>query len=194
MTWYPQDYITKVPMTDMAMRADPARRYPGRTYRFYKGPVVFPFGHGLSYGRFVHKLAEAPEQVSVPLASLKVLGNTTLSTNAVKVKHANCDALALGVHVDVMNTGTMDGSHTLLVFSTPPAGKWSGNKQLVAFEKVHVPAGSQQRVRLNVHVCHHLSVVDQFGIRRIPMGKHTLHIGDLKHSISLQANLEEIKS
>jgi hypothetical protein len=93
------------------------------------------------------------------------------------------------VQVDVKNTGSMDGTHTLLVYSKPPAGHWAPLKQLVAFEKVHVAAGTQQRVGINVHVCKFLSVVDRSGIRRIPMGAHSLHIGDVKHSVSLQASI-----
>ncbi|MBA0629198.1 hypothetical protein Godav_023790 [Gossypium davidsonii] len=194
MTWYPQDYVAKVPMTNMGMR--PSRGYPGRTYRFYKGPVVFPFGHGLSYTSFKHSLALAPTDLTVLLdTNLFATKNySTLSSNAIRVKHAKCDSLSSLFHIDVENTGNMDGTHALLVFSTPPAGqKWSPNKQLIGFHRVHVIAGSKQRVKINIHACKHLSVVDEFGIRRIPMGSHSLHIGDLKHSISLQANLEGIK-
>ncbi|XVF38825.1 hypothetical protein REPUB_Repub20aG0135500 [Reevesia pubescens] len=192
MTWYPQDYVAKVPMTNMGMR--PSKGYPGRTYRFYKGPVVFPFGHGLSYTNFKQSLAIAPTELSVLLNTNSfATKNSTFSSNAVRVKHANCDSLSLPVHIDVENTGNMDGTNTLLVFSTPPAaGKWSPNKQLIGFHRVHVVAGSKQQVKINIHACKHLSVVDEFGIRRIPMGSHSLYIGDLKHSISLQPNLEGI--
>nr|AGR44452.1 alpha-L-arabinofuranosidase/beta-D-xylosidase 2 [Pyrus x bretschneideri] len=194
MTWYPQNYVANLPMTDMAMRADPARGYPGRTYRFYKGPVVFPFGLGLSYTRFSHSLAQGPTLVSVPLTSLVAAKNTTmLSNHGVRVSHTNCDSLSLDFHIDIKNTGTMDGTHTLLVFATQPAGKWAPNKQLVGFHKVHIVAGSERRVRVGVHVCKHLSIVDKLGIRRIPLGQHKLEIGDLKHYVSIEANLGEIK-
>ncbi|XP_043721900.1 probable beta-D-xylosidase 2 [Telopea speciosissima] len=196
MTWYPQDYVAKLPMTTMAMRSNPATGYPGRTYRFYKGPVVYPFGHGLSYTHFVHTIAaDAPKVVSVPLGGGHSGRNTTFSGNSVRIKHAKCNRLSVGLQVEVKNTGSMDGTHTLLVYSESPAGNWAPHKQLVAFEKVQVPAGSKQRVGINIHVCKYLSVVDKNGIRRIPMGKHNLHIGNVKHPFSLQAlPLGEIKS
>ncbi|XP_011041424.1 PREDICTED: probable beta-D-xylosidase 2 [Populus euphratica] len=190
MTWYPQDYITNLPMTDMAMRSSKSKGYPGRTYRFYKGKVVYPFGHGISYTNFVHTIASAPTMVSVPLDGHRHgSGNATISRKAIRVTHARCNKLSLGVQVDVKNIGSMDGTHTLLVYSRPPARHWAPHKQLVAFEKVHVAAGTQQRVGINIHVCKSLSVVDASGIRRIPMGEHSLHIGDVKHSVSLQASI-----
>jgi hypothetical protein len=194
MTWYPQEYLAKVPMTNMGMRANPSGGYPGRTYRFYKGPVVFPFGHGLSYTKFSHKLAQGLKEVSLLLTSLRGLTNST----DVLARYTNCGTQSLALHVDVKNTGTVDGAHTLLVFSTPPSGKSSRKsstiKQLVDFKKLHLAAGSEQRVEIGIHVCRHLSVVDEFGIRRIPTGEHKLQIGDIQHSISVQTNLEEIKT
>ncbi|KAG9153151.1 hypothetical protein Leryth_012401 [Lithospermum erythrorhizon] len=193
MTWYPQNYVSKIPMTNMDMRANPSRGYPGRTYRFYKGPVVFPFGFGLSYTSFRESVALAPTSMTVPLYSLYGFHNTTTLKKGIRVTHTNCDSLNLGVHIDVKNEGDMDGTHTLLVFSSPPTKKIDQEKQLVAFQKVHVLAKAQQRVMINVDACKHLSVVDQYGIRRIPMGNHDLHIGDIKHSISLDAKFQEIK-
>ncbi|KAK4283417.1 hypothetical protein QN277_000367 [Acacia crassicarpa] len=185
MTWYPHEYVTKVPMTTMDMRPNPATGYPGRTYRFYKGPVVFPFGYGLSYTRFTHTLAQAPKEVS--LTRLQALTNSTITNQAMRLSHVDCNkAPELGFHIDVKNEGPMDGAHTLLVYSKPPSGKWSETKRLVGFHRVHVPSGSKERVKIGVHACDHLSVVDMFGIRRIPFGEHELHIGDVKHSLSVQ--------
>ncbi|GER52137.1 beta xylosidase [Striga asiatica] len=194
MTWYPQDYLAKVPMTDMGLRANPSRGYPGRTYRFYKGPVVFPFGYGLSYTSFKHTIAEGPTRLSIRLTNSKAFQNTTLSNKAIRVSRTNCETSTLEVHIDVENIGEMDGAHAVMVFaSTPSIGKYGPEKKLVGFEKVHVVSGSKQRVRVGISPCDHLSIVDEFGIRRIPMGEHNLHFGeDLKHTITLRTNVDEM--
>ncbi|OMO82075.1 hypothetical protein COLO4_23248 [Corchorus olitorius] len=189
MTWYPQSYLSNLPMTDMAMRSSPNRNFPGRTYRFYKGPVLYPFGHGLSYTNFVHSIASAPTVVTLTVDGRHHSGNETISGKAIKVNHARCEKVSIGLQVDVKNAGSKDGTHTMLVFSRPPAGPWVPEKQLVAFSKVHVPAGGQQRVGINIHVCKFLSIVDRSGVRRIPIGVHDLHIGNVKHSVSLEAKV-----
>ena len=125
MTWYPQDYVWKISKADLAMRANPARGYPGRTYRFYKGPVVFPFGFGLSYTSFTHSLAQAPTKMMLALKNQ--IPNTNISklhtNNAIRVLHTNCDSTpSLSLQIDVTNMGKMDGSHTVRVYSTPPMG------------------------------------------------------------------------
>lgn len=189
MTWYPQEYLNNLPMTTMEMRSNLAKGYPGRTYRFYKGPLVYPFGHGLSYTKFVTTIFEAPKTLAIPIDGRHTFNTTSISNKAIRVTHAKCSKLSIQVHIDVKNVGSKDGSHTLLVFSKPPVGLWAPHKQLVAFQKVHVPARSQQHVAINIHVCKYLSVVDKAGIRRIPIGEHSLHIGDAKHSLSLQASV-----
>ncbi|KAJ0975864.1 hypothetical protein J5N97_017829 [Dioscorea zingiberensis] len=101
------------------------------------------------------------------------------------------DDLVILIHVDVKNEGDLDGSHAVLVFSTPPVLSSSQSsaplKQLVTFEKVHVFAKSQTRVTVSVDVCKDLSIADNNGIRRILIGEHSFQIGDLSHSFSLKA-------
>ncbi|RCV39230.1 hypothetical protein SETIT_8G206900v2 [Setaria italica] len=181
VTWYPEDYLRKAPMTNMAMRANPASGYPGRTYRFYTGPTILPFGHGLSYTRFTHSLAHAPEKLTVQLTGGHAsFPNATRSAGAVRVAHARCEGLTVPVHVDVRNAGDRDGAHTVLVYHSPPSGvAGAPARQLVAFEKVHVAAGGVAPVEMGVDVCEGMSVADRDGVRRIPVGDHSLMIGEL---------------
>ncbi|KAK9140207.1 hypothetical protein Scep_009888 [Stephania cephalantha] len=121
MTWYPQDYVGKLHMTRMDIGADGKKGYPGRTYKFYKGPVVYPFGHGLCYSKFSHAIAKAPTSLSVPLDGQQTTTSRNTSTllldSTVRVTHGKCRGILINIHVDVKNTGKVDGSQTLLVFA-----------------------------------------------------------------------------
>merc|ERR1711865_712671 len=46
-TMYPASFASENPMTNYHMALP-----PGRTYKYYTGMPLFPFGHGLSYTSF----------------------------------------------------------------------------------------------------------------------------------------------
>lgn len=50
-----------LPMTSMPLRPADSFGYPGRTYKFYNGAAVYPFGYGLSYTEFRNELASPAE-------------------------------------------------------------------------------------------------------------------------------------
>ncbi|XP_052205220.1 beta-xylosidase/alpha-L-arabinofuranosidase 2-like isoform X2 [Diospyros lotus] len=184
MSWYPQSYADTVPMTDMNMRPDPSRGYPGRTYRFYTGPVVYTFGDGLSYTNFNHYLVEAPEQLRIPLED----GHACLSSecNSLDAVEESCQNLAFDIHLTVENGGEMSGGHTVFLFSSPPPVHNSPQKTLLGFEKVFLASQTQGVASFRVDVCKDLSVVDELGSRKIALGTHLLHVGSLKHSLDLR--------
>ncbi|GLJ09080.1 hypothetical protein SUGI_0101480 [Cryptomeria japonica] len=189
VTWYPQEFVDKVPMTNMNMRPDPSTGYPGRTHRFYTGETVYDFGEGLSYIQFNTTLDKGPKLVIVPIMNDTKHPCTASSCDTIPVRHTTCDDLSMDIHVDVQNTGSKDGSHVVFLFSTPPSKHQSDGapkRQLVGFKKVHVNAGGKERVLFNVDVCKYLSIVDKTGNSHIPLGSHLLHIGDLQHFVSLQ--------
>jgi len=188
VTWYPHDFVAKVPMTNMSMRPDRATGYPGRTYRFYTGKSVYPCGYGLSYTTFSHSLVHAPELVSLSLheSQLRSCYRMNNSCSSVHVENTKCEGLLLDLHMDVQNTGSRDGGHIVLLFSSPPAVHRAPQKNLVGFRKVHVGAGATERVHFSVDVCKDLSVVDEIGVKKLALGSHLLHVGDVKHSLNLQ--------
>ncbi|AQK46520.1 Beta-D-xylosidase 4 precursor [Zea mays] len=182
VTWYPESF-TKVPMTDMRMRPDPSTGYPGRTYRFYTGDTVYAFGDGLSYTSFAHHLVSAPKQLALQLAE----GHACLTEQcpSVEAEGAHCEGLAFDVHLRVRNAGERSGGHTVFLFSSPPAVHNAPAKHLLGFEKVSLEPGQAGVVAFKVDVCKDLSVVDELGNRKVALGSHTLHVGDLKHTLNL---------
>ncbi|CAN6478262.1 unnamed protein product [Victoria cruziana] len=184
VTWYPQSFADKVPMTNMNMRPDPSTGYPGRTYRFYTGDAIYLFGDGMSYTEYNHRLVHAPKLVSLALES----GHPCLSHNckAVDMAENMCQDLAVDIHLSIQNVGQMHGSHTVFLFFTPPSYAGSSpKKQLLGFEKVFVRSNTQELVRFRVDVCKDLSTVNELGERKLQLGSHILHIGSLRHSLSV---------
>ncbi|KAI0495470.1 hypothetical protein KFK09_021771 [Dendrobium nobile] len=179
VTWYPQSFSDKIPMTDMRMRPDSSSGYPGRTYRFYSGDVVYSFGDGLSYTNFDYKLKNAPKLVSIPLEEGHECYEQTC--NSLNVTNSLCQNLAFDVHLRVKNVGAMVGGHTVFLFYTPPEIHNAPKKHLLGFEKVKLEPKAARNVLFRVDFCKDMSLVDEMGNRKVALGSHVLHVGDLKH-------------
>jgi len=94
----------------------------GRTYRYFKGTPVYPFGHGLSYTQF----------------SYAKLGVTA-------------DASGLTVSVEVKNSGKRDGDEVVQLYLTPPAASHPRElRALCGFRRVHLKAGETQMLTIAV--------------------------------------------
>ena len=95
----------------------------GRTYRYFNGSALYPFGFGLSYTKFAY-------------ANLRVeqgAGHT------------------LSVAVDVTNTGDRDGDEVVELYALPPAASHPReHRALCGFDRVHLKAGERRRVFLTV--------------------------------------------
>jgi len=162
-TIYPGSYADEVSIFDFGMRPGaslfprpdcgkpasecPKATNPGRTYRFYTGQAVVPFGFGLSYSTFKYTPLDIP--LVVPLARLKPLLQG--------VRHGFVSLAALeqagaAAHfaVNVTNTGDVDADDVVLGFLIPPGAGQDGTplKSLFGFERVHVRAGETVTVFL----------------------------------------------
>ncbi|KAJ8567400.1 hypothetical protein K7X08_019608 [Anisodus acutangulus] len=191
MTWYLESF-TKVPMTDMNMRADPANSYPGRTYRFYTGDLLYGFGHGLSYTSFSSQLLSAPKRLSLSLAKSNwkrsILAEEHKRLGYIHVEDVpSCRLSKFFVHISVTNDGDMDGSHVLLLFSSLPQNiQGAPLKTLVGFDRVHVPAHKSVQTSLLVDPCELLSFANDQGNRILALGEHTLILDDIEHVVSIE--------
>lgn len=186
-TWYAESYLKDVAMTDMRMRPDPQTGYPGRTYRFYTGKPIFHFGYGLSYGHFKLHFLRAPAKLSIELQADHPcrFGMRCKSIDLAALGASGCSTLLFDVHLQVSNAGAGAGSHSVLLFHTPPQVHGAPRKQLVGFEKVSVAAGGAEDVVLKMDACRDLSVVDEEGNRKLALGSHVLAVGDLNHAFTI---------
>ncbi|PNS19553.1 Beta-glucosidase 1 [Sphaceloma murrayae] len=120
-----------------------------RHFDYYNLPVLYPFGHGLSYTSFsvsnfsVDPVTQGPVPALPPTAPTAPGGNPTL-----------WDVL-YRVSVDVSNTGSVDGSAVPQLYlaipgATPPGQGQQPARVLRGFEKVAVRAGETARVGFDV--------------------------------------------
>jgi beta-glucosidase len=147
--------------------AFPDYRMDGRTYRYFKGEVLYPFGHGLSYTRFDYR--------TPLLAAASVDAGATLDT-------------AVGVKVDVANTGARDGDEVVQLYLAKPGD--AANPTLAAFRRVHLKAGATRTVSLALDA-RALSSVDAEGRRRVVPGVYTVYLGggQPRHAKTVAATL-----
>ncbi|KAG9439949.1 hypothetical protein H6P81_020114 [Aristolochia fimbriata] len=189
VTWYPESY-TRIPMNDMHMRANTSRDYPGRTYRFYTGDIIYGFGHGLSYSSFSYHFLSVPNRVSL-LGSVvqkdfgrRADGRRGLHDFVLVDEIPSCEALKFYVTFSVANNGDMDGSHVAMLFSRVPwEFKGAPMKQLIGFTRVHTESHKAAAASILVDTCKHLSLVNDQGTRILPLGAHVLMLAELEHSV-----------
>jgi len=122
-TVYPTSYLTQVNMSNMDMSAA-----PGRTYKYYTGTPIFPFGWGLSYTQFSLEWTSG----EAPLYTISNLKDTTSTYT-----------------VNVTNTGTVAGDEVIQLYVKIPNDTLI-IKQLVDFQRVHLAPGASTSVTFTV--------------------------------------------
>lgn len=188
VTWYPQEF-TKVPMTDMRMRPDPASGYPGRTYRFYRGRKVFQFGYGLSYTTYSYEFVSVTKNQIYMNQSSNFQGIDkpgTLFYNTEEMSSEFCDRFKFSAIVGVKNHGEMPGRHPVLLFlqqSEVQGG--SPRTQLVGFQSVHLNASEATKVEFVLSPCEHFSRTNEDGSSVMESGTHFLVVGDKRYRVSV---------
>ena len=126
-------------------------RMAGRTYRFFGGEVVYPFGHGLSYTNFRY----------APLA-VALQGDGTQPT--------------LEVRTTVTNTGPRAGDEVAQLYLVPPGFAGSPRHALRGMQRVHLQPGEQRELRWQLDA-RDLSFVDRDGVRQVMPGSYRVSVG-----------------
>ena len=184
-------------MDSMPLRPVDSLHYPGRTYKFFNGSTVFPFGYGLSYTSFNYKLTSKNVPISIKLNRLHHCRNLNYINKtseepcpAVVVDDLTCDN-EIAFEVEVQNVGDRDGSEVVMVYSKPPEGI-SGThiKQVVGFERVFVAAKKSEKVKFALNICKSLRIVDNKGYTLLPSGLHKILLGTSPESIEVNVSFD----
>jgi beta-glucosidase len=122
-----------------------------RTYRYFPGEPLYPFGYGLSYTTFVYS-------------------NLRLSAQELKAGDA------LTVDVDVKNTGAVAGDEVVQLYLGFPKVPGAPLRALRGFSRVKIAAGETRPVRFSLHA-RDLSSVDEAGDRVVAAGAYTVSVG-----------------
>ncbi|CAN6466656.1 unnamed protein product [Victoria cruziana] len=196
VTWYNADYVDMLPMTSLKLRPDDDFGYPGRTYKFFNGSSVYPFGYGLSYTTFNYTILSATRSLKAALKPQQQCRTVSYDPNAavppcpaVVVDESSCKE-EIEIEVQVQNSGKRDGSNVVLIYSVPPKEILDTHiKQLVGFQRVFVPAGSSKTVKFSLQACQSLGIVDGYANRVLPSGQHTIIVGNDDEAVSFPLNL-----
>ena len=128
-----------------------------RTYRYFTGEALFPFGHGLSYSTF-----------SISKPSVKAKGDTVTVT--VKVK----------------NTGKVDGTETVQLYFRRTADQEGPLKTLCGYQQVYLKAGESRNVTMTIPL-ERLETWDaQSNTMRFQSGQYQLMTGSSSADNTLQ--------
>ncbi len=123
----------------------------GRTYRYFEGAPLYPFGFGLSYTTFAYSGLTAPT-----------------------------DAIAAGSHVvveaTVTNTGRKAGDEVVQLYLSFPAVAGAPIRAMRGFQRVHLEAGASQKVRFELQP-RDISMVTEAGEPVVAEGEYKVSVG-----------------
>jgi beta-glucosidase len=122
-----------------------------RTYRYFSGKPLYPFGYGLSYTKFSYSDLSVPPQ---PTAA----------------------GQPVAADVTVTNAGQVAGDEVVQLYLTFPAVKGAPHIALRGFQRIHLEPGTSQKVHFDLKP-RDLEMVTEDGNPIIAQGDYTISIG-----------------
>ena len=146
------------PFADYAME--------GRTYRYFRGEPLYPFGHGLSYTRFEYSgLQLSPGQIG--------------------------PSDRVSVSLAVKNAGERDGEEVVQLYTRrADAGRGAPLRQLRGFERVRLARGEERRVTFTLvperDLAHYDEVLQAFAVST---GTFEIEVGASSRDLRLRGRV-----
>jgi beta-glucosidase len=122
-----------------------------RTYRYFNGKPLYPFGYGLSYTKFNYSDLSMPAQ-------------------------AIAAGQPVGADVTVTNTGNVAGDEVVQLYLKFPPVKGTPLIALRGFERIHLEPGASQKVHFQLKA-RDLGMVTEEGNPIVAQGDYTISIG-----------------
>jgi beta-glucosidase len=122
-----------------------------RTYRYFTGEPLYPFGYGLSYAKY--------QYVSAKLSTPKLQAGSSVTISA-----------------QVKNVGDRDGDEVAEIYLVPKTISDAPLRVLVGFEKFHLRKGETRDFEITLPP-RQLSLVAPDGSRSVRPGDYELYIG-----------------
>ena len=133
-------------------------------YRYYEKankPVLYPFGHGLSYTGFEY---------------------SDLKISPVEAEFGE----EIEISFNIKNTGTVEGKETALVFvSCPDSKMFMPEKELCGFDKVSLKPGEVKNISIRINTEQFGYYNTEIGKRYTPTGEYHIKVGSGSASIHL---------
>jgi beta-glucosidase len=123
----------------------------GRTYRYFEGQPLYPFGHGLSYTTFSYNSLRLPQR-------------------AIKAGDP------LTAEVKVTNIGKREGDEVAQLYLSFPKVAGAPLRALRGFKRVHLKPGESHTVRFELKE-RDLGMVSETGELMIAEGQYSLSVG-----------------
>jgi len=168
--WYPGEEGGTAVAETMSGKNDPSGRLPvtfyksadqlppfedyamkGRTYRYFEGTPLYPFGYGLSYAKFSYS------NLKVPLKAVQA-GDPAV------------------VEATVTNTGSVAGDEVAQLYLSFPAVAGAPLRALRGFERVHLEPGASQTVHFELKA-RDMSMVTEAGDPIVAAGEYPVSVG-----------------
>jgi len=123
-----------------------------RTYRYFPGEVLYPFGYGLSYTTFRYGSM-----------SLDMPGSTP--------------AARADISVEVTNSGKVEGDEVVQLYVSRPGIEGAPLRALKGFKRIHLKPGEKQTVSFALDD-RALSTVNAAGVHQVAAGPVKLWVGN----------------
>jgi beta-glucosidase len=168
--WYPGEEGGTAVAETLSGRNNPAGRLPvtfyknvdqlpnfenysmkGRTYRYFDGTPLYPFGYGLSYTTFAYS--------GITLPTSEVAAGGTLTAE-----------------VTVTNTGKRAGDEVAQLYLTFPKLPGAPLRALRGFQRIHLEAGATQKLTFQLSP-RDLSMVTEDGVPTVAEGEYAVSVG-----------------